>query len=106
MNEPNVYAGRQEQIEQGISNIPLGDQEPAEFDDWDEPITTPLVAETLSFLGVPVRGEQEWEYGLHRVLEEMTTKVCSFSGIVDCRSRFVAMTAAWYGPFRCINNHG
>jgi hypothetical protein len=72
MNEPNVYAGRQEQIEQGISNIPLGDQEPAEFDDWDQPITTPLVAETLQFHSVPVRGEQEWEYGLHRVLEEMT----------------------------------
>jgi hypothetical protein len=31
-----------------------------------------MVTETLLFHGVPVRGEQEWEYGLHRVLEEMT----------------------------------
>jgi hypothetical protein len=41
MNEPNVYAGRQEQIMQGFSNDALGGQEAAEFDDWDEPITTP-----------------------------------------------------------------
>ena len=73
MNEPNVYAGRKEQIMEGFSNNPPGDQKSTEFDDWlDEPITTPMVTETLLFHGVPVRGEQEWEYGLHRVLEEMT----------------------------------
>ncbi len=48
------------------------DQGTTNFGDWlDEPMTTPLVAETLSWLGVHMRGEQEWEYGLHRVLEEM-----------------------------------
>ena len=58
---------------EGFSNNPPGDQKSTEFDDWlDEPITTPMVTETLLFHGVPVRGEQEWEYGLHRVLEEMT----------------------------------
>ncbi len=39
---------------------------------WDQPITTPMVAKTLSWLGVQVLGEHEWEDGLYRVLEELT----------------------------------
>jgi hypothetical protein len=58
---------------EGFSNTPLGDQNPTEIEDWwDQPITTPMVAETLSWLGVQVLGENEWEDGLHRVLEELT----------------------------------
>lgn len=37
-----------------------------------QPITTPMVAEMLSWLGMQVLGEQEWEHGLYRVLQEMT----------------------------------
>jgi len=54
-------------------NDPPGDQEPAEFEDWwNQPITTPMVAETVKWLGMQVRGEEEWEDGLYRVLEELT----------------------------------
>jgi hypothetical protein len=73
MNEPNSYAGRTEQVGEGISNNTLEDQKPAEFEDdfLDRPISTRLVTETLSWLGVQILGEQEWEYGLCSVLEEM-----------------------------------
>jgi hypothetical protein len=57
----------------GLPNTPPGDQKPDDCEDWwDQPITTPMVAATLSILGVQVLGEQEWEDGLCRVLEEMT----------------------------------
>lgn len=48
-------------------------QEPNEFEDdfLDRPISTPMVAETLTWLGVQIRGEEEWEDGLCSVLDEM-----------------------------------
>ena len=48
-------------------------QEETEFEDdfLDRPVSTPMVAETLSWLGVKILGEQEWEHGLCSVLDEM-----------------------------------
>ena len=51
----------------------IGDQDRIQMEDWsDLPITSPMVAKTLSWLGVQVLGEHEWEDGLYRVLEELT----------------------------------
>jgi hypothetical protein len=56
----------------------------------DFPVS-PLVKETLSFLGVQIRGEQEWEDGLCRILDEMEEEGLLI--LRDPRSRIVITDA-------------
>jgi hypothetical protein len=54
-----------------VNNRPDRETTGIEDDFLDRPISTPMVAETLSWLGVKIRAEQEWESGLCSVLDEM-----------------------------------
>jgi hypothetical protein len=54
---------------QVLSNMPTGDQLPAEF---GERRVRPIVDDLLSWLGVRILNEEEWEDGLRSTLEEMT----------------------------------
>jgi hypothetical protein len=60
-----------------------GDQDRNEIEcGLDQPVTSPMVADTVSWLGVQVLGEHEWEDGFYRVLEELTEE-----GLFNLRDR-------------------
>jgi len=60
-----------------FSNNAPGDQGSPDFrKDFEDyflncPVISPMVDETLSWLEVQIRGEEEWEDGLRKVLDEM-----------------------------------
>ena len=69
LNETNVHAGQNDEIGEGFSNTPVWGPLP---DDFGVRRVRPIVDDLLSWLGVQIRNEEEWEDGLRATLDELT----------------------------------